>query len=161
MPDVFAMLKDDHREVERLFGQFRTSKDPDVARQINDELTVHAIVEEELVYGLLASKVSNGMAMEARQEHDQAKQIIQQIEAGLSAGNDVTGLVEELEAAVKHHVQEEENEMFPKLEEDIPSLIEAMGDELAPRREEVKAEVREARSLGEQPGVVANRPPGH
>ena len=57
MPDPFSILIEDHREVERLFQQFAQTNDPEVAVQICDELTVHAMVEEELVYPLLATKV--------------------------------------------------------------------------------------------------------
>jgi hemerythrin-like domain-containing protein len=161
MPHVFDMLKEDHREVERMFSQFEASNDPNVAREICDELTLHSIIEEELVYGLLASKVSNGMAKEARDEHAEAAQIIEQIDAGLSSGSDVSGLVAQLKQSVQHHVQEEESEIFPKMQEEVPSLVEPMGEEVATRKEEIRKEIREARSLGEPVGVVAQRPPGH
>ena len=109
MPDVFSILSDDHRRVERLFSEFEQGGDPHVAQQICDELTVHAMVEEEMVYPVLASKAGyQGLAQEARHEHGEAKQLIEQIDAGVAAGEDVTALVRQLRESVQHHVEEEE-----------------------------------------------------
>ena len=134
MAEIFDMLQADHRTVEQLFEQYRQSSDPGVALQICDELTVHAMLEEELVYPVLSSKVSGGMAQEARQEHQEAKQLISQIEAGISSGADVSSLVAELEQSMQHHVQEEETEVFPKMEQQLPDLVGQMGNDYRERR---------------------------
>jgi hemerythrin superfamily protein len=158
MPDAFAMLKDDHRTVEQLFSQFQQSQDPAVALQICDELTVHAMLEEELVYPILATKVATGLASEARHEHQEAKQLVSQIEAGLNSGSDVSGLVQQLQESVAHHVEEEERELFPKMQEAVPGLVDYLGADLATRKTELQAQVAEARDLGQSSAVVANKP---
>src|SRR5947199_70842 len=117
MPDAFSILIQDHREVEQLFQQFAQTDNPGIAVKICDELTVHAMLEEELVYPILAVKVGHRYAQEARQEHDEAKSLISQIEQGLRSGDDVSPLVKELQQSVQHHVEEEERELFPKLRE--------------------------------------------
>jgi iron-sulfur cluster repair protein YtfE (RIC family) len=146
-PDVFRLLNEDHRLVERLFSQFEQSQDPAVAQEICDELTVHAMVEEELVYPILAVKVGTGYANEARQEHDEAKGVILQIEQGLRGGQDVSALVAQLKEAVQHHVQEEESELWPKMQETLPSVVGELGDEVVDRKKQLQEQIREAREL--------------
>lgn len=158
MPDVFALLMDDHRTVEGLFTQFEQSPDAAVATRICDELTVHAMLEEELVYPILATKVGTGLASEARHEHQQAKQLVSQIEAGLNAGNDVSALVQQLKESVNHHVEEEEHELFPKMQEAVPGVVDQLGHDVIARKEELHAQVAEARQLGQSTAVVSNKP---
>ena len=50
MPDVTELIETDHREVEALFAQFKSSKDPKVAEKICEELDAHAAAEEQAVY---------------------------------------------------------------------------------------------------------------
>ena len=126
MPDVFALLEQDHRTVKSLFDQFAQSGDPETALAICEELTIHALLEEELVYPVLATKVQGQMAQEARREHDEAKSIISQIESGIGRGEDVSALVQQLQQDVRHHVQEEEQEVFPKLAQ--AAGTEALGE---------------------------------
>lgn len=161
MPEAFAILNEDHRKVERLFQQFEQSNDPDVAIEICNELTVHAIVEEELVYGFMATKLGHGYAQEAREEHHQAKQLITQIENGLRNGDDVSSLVKELEQAVSHHVKEEENELWPKLQEAVPHAVESLGADIVNRKQMLQAQLAEARDAGQPSGAIAyaNKPP--
>jgi len=157
--DVFAVLTEDHRNVERLFERFQQTNDPAVAREICDELTVHALAEEELVYPVLAVKVRPGLAREARHEHEEAKDIIEQIDAALAGGGDLTPLVNQLQQAVQHHVEEEESEVFPLMREKQPVMVEQMGDELVERKKELLVKVQEARSLGEPLSTIETTPP--
>jgi len=79
MPNVLELLNTDHREVEQLFSQFESTQDFSIARQICQELTVHAAVEEEIVYPVLAS-INEEVEQEAEEEHDEAKELIARIE---------------------------------------------------------------------------------
>ena len=149
--DVFTLLKDDHRKVEQLFEQFEQTGDHGVAMQICEELTLHATVEEELVYGLYRSNVDTDGGDEARQEHQQQKDMIARIEA---LGPDDDGLqeaVQELKTAVEHHVQEEENEMFPRMAEAIPETVSILGDDVLFR----KAQLAELRGKDRADGITA------
>ncbi len=157
MPDVFELLNADHRAVEGLFQQFTASQDPDIAQRICDELTIHSVLEEELVYPLLATKVGTRMADEARHEHAEAKELIARIEAGLSSGDDVSGTVKELERAIQHHVQEEEAEIFPAMRNKLPTLVAEMGDDVQARKEELVEQMEEVRSQGLRTAVVGHK----
>lgn len=162
MSDVFAILSDDHRTVEQLFSQFEQTQDTEIALKICDELTVHAMVEEEMIYPVLGAKTgATDMANEARAEHQEAKQLISQIDAGATAGEDVSSLVRQLQQSVQHHVQEEESEIFPRIKNTVPELVAHMGDDVVERKKVLVEQVQEARSLGMPHRVVgaAQKPP--
>ncbi|MFN2503142.1 MAG: hemerythrin domain-containing protein [Acidimicrobiales bacterium] len=158
MPDVFALLSEDHRKVEALFQEFESSGDPQVALEICGELTIHAVLEEELVYPVLAIKIARETAEEARHEHQEAKQLVSQIEAGVENGDDISGLVQELKASVEHHVQEEETEIFPKMEAELPTLVETMGADVVQRKQELMSNMADAIGGSQRPSTVGQKP---
>jgi hemerythrin superfamily protein len=84
--DAIALLKADHREVEDLFEQFEktksASKKQAIARQICRELKIHTLIEEELFYPAFRGKIEDDTLDEAYVEHDGAKVLINDIEAG-------------------------------------------------------------------------------
>ena len=134
MSDAFTLLQEDHRTVEQLFEQFERTGDYAVAVQICEELTVHATLEEELIYSMYRANVDTDDADEARQEHQQAKDIITRIEALGPEVDDLAEVVQELKAVVEHHVQEEENEMFPKMAAAIPENASLLGKDIVARK---------------------------
>ena len=145
--DFVALLTEDHRRVERLFKQFDETGDPNVAEEIFVELTVHSMIEEELVYGLYSSKVDNAGAAEARAEHQEAKDLILELE-GMEPGSDsyITTMTK-LKTSVLHHVDEEEQEMFPKLVDRLPDTAPLLGQDLAARKAIVEEQVRSDRRV--------------
>ena len=132
MPNVVELLKQDHREVELLFSRFETSNDPAIAEKICEELDLHTTVEEEAVYPPLRSEVQGGpgMADHAEKEHADARQIIGRIRQTSDADH-LSKLVGELKSAVEEHVNEEENEVFPKMADEMGSArLEQIGTEV-------------------------------
>lgn len=133
MPDPTELLEQDHRTVEQLFEEYRTSQDPAIAEQICMELEVHATIEEQVVYPVVKRDVPEGQELEeeAHQEHDEVKALIQQV---MQAGFDdpsVPQLMQQIEEGVTHHVEEEESEMFPKLRETLEGgELTELGDKL-------------------------------
>ena len=85
-PDAIALLKADHRKVEDLFEQFEkassSKRKQELAEQICMELTVHAQIEEEIFYPACEGAVEEDLIKEAYVEHDGAKVLIGEIEAG-------------------------------------------------------------------------------
>jgi iron-sulfur cluster repair protein YtfE (RIC family) len=148
MPDFESILTEDHRRVEQLFKQFDETGDPAVAREIFVELSVHTIVEEELLYGLYSSKVNSAGAMEARAEHQEAKELIVELEATDPESDEFVTTMTRLKTAVLHHVDEEEKEMFPKIRKALPDTAPLLGNDLLTRRAAVEEEVRSARHVG-------------
>lgn len=158
MPDAFNLLMEDHREVEGLFRQFEQTSDPQVALKICDELTVHAMIEEELIYPILATKVSHSDSDEARREHEEAKGLIAQIEQGVRAQDDVSALVKQLREGVQHHVQEEESEVFPKMQRVVPGIVDSLGNDIVARKQQLVAQIEEARANSQPSTVVGSKP---
>ena len=158
MPDFVTLLTEDHRKAEQLFKQFDETGDPEIAKQIFLELSVHAMIEEELVYGLYSAKVDNKGAAEARAEHQEAKDLILALE-GMEPGSDefVTTMTK-LKTSVLHHVDEEENEVFPKMLQALPETAELLGNDLAARKLEVEKQVRADREVGMAPSTTSQKP---
>jgi hemerythrin superfamily protein len=144
--NAVSFLKQDHSQVAALFKQFDESDSEDqtlLAGQICQLLTIHALIEEELLYpiarGVLAGD-DKDLVDEATVEHASIKELVDQI---ASAGPEdalfeakVTVLCE----YVNHHVKEEEEELFPKLQETQLDL-EALGQSLATRKGELMTEL--------------------
>ena len=114
MPDVTKLIKQEHRQVEGLFQDFKQSRNTDVLTKLCDELDAHAAAEEEAFYPVVRDDVPSGkkLANEAKEEHSEARQLIGRIRR-TSDPDHVVELVNELEQAVSHHVDEEEQEMLP------------------------------------------------
>lgn len=113
--DAIAMLDEDHQRVEQLFKDFQSTSDAAqkqaIAQLICLELTVHAQLEEEIFYPAFQKATGDqDMVQEAVEEHQEAKDLIAQIEGNPQPDD----LVSELQEAIEHHVQEEREEMFKK-----------------------------------------------
>ena len=120
MPDVVDLIEQDHREVEQLFAEFESSKDPALAEKICGELDKHTAAEEAEVYPVIEGEVSGGkkLADEALDEHKGARQMIGRIR-NTTEPDHLAELMGELERAIQHHVKEEETEMLPKARREI------------------------------------------
>jgi len=139
MAGAFELLMQDHREVEQLFDQFAASGDRAVAIQICDELSIHATIEEEMIYPLLRAKVAADVADEARDEHTEASKVIARIYAMDPDDGNLKAEIEELRQIIDHHVQEEESQIFPQMEAILPDTVPLLGNELADRKEALRA----------------------
>jgi hemerythrin-like domain-containing protein len=148
-PLALELLMSDHRKVEDLFEQFEQEKEGDegtrreIAQQICNELTIHAQVEEELFYPWLRENLDEDeadMVEEALVEHNTAKDLIAQLEGATEIDEQYNAKVKVLGEYIKHHVQEEENEIFPSIRDEQEELDE-LGQELAARKGELKEEM--------------------
>ena len=132
MANALEILKQDHRTVEGLFTQFESSQERSVAEQICEELDTHTKIEEQIVYPVLRSDVSGGegMAEHAEGEHAEARQLIGRIRQ-TKDDDHLAELVGQLKAAIEEHVSDEEDEVFPKMEQALEgSRLQEMGDEV-------------------------------
>jgi hemerythrin superfamily protein len=158
MSDFVALLTEDHRRVEQLFKQFDESGDPAVAEQIFLELSVHAMIEEELIYGLYSSKVDAAGAAEARAEHQEAKDLIVELESMEPGSDEFVTTMTKLKTSVLHHVDEEEKELFPNLVKTLPETAELLGNDLATRKSAVEAQVRADRRVHMAGSTTSQKP---
>jgi len=148
MPDFVTILTEDHRRVEQLFKQFDETGDPEVAKQICFELTVHSMVEEELVYGLYSAKVNGAGAAEARAEHQEAKDLILELEGMDPESDGFVTTMTKLKTSVLHHVDEEERETFPMILDALPDTAALLGNDIVARKAEIERQVWADRQVG-------------
>lgn len=139
MAGAIQMLKDDHKTVDDLFKRYEEAGEGAVEekRTIRDrvvkELSIHAHIEEVVFYP--ATREARGetedMVREALQEHAEAKQALQQLSALEPDDPQFDQVMTQLIKSVRHHVDEEENEMFPKVNEALsPQALSDLGDQL-------------------------------
>jgi hemerythrin superfamily protein len=141
--DAIKLLTEDHRTVEALFEQFeKASRDgtkEKLARQICTELKVHAMIEEEIFYPALRGKIDDDDLDEAVVEHDGAKLLINDIEAGGPGDDFYDAKVKVLQESIEHHVKEEEKQadnLFSQARKTDVDL-EALGQRMAARKAEL------------------------
>jgi hemerythrin superfamily protein len=144
--DALTLLKEDHRKVEKLFKDYESAKGEGrkekLARQISLELTIHTMIEEEIFYPACKGKIDEDMLKEAYVEHDAAKLLMAEIEAGSGESDDFfDAKVQVLGEQIDHHVKEEEDELFPEVRKaDIDT--KALGEQLAARKRELMKEYK-------------------
>lgn len=147
--DAIQVLMDDHRAVEKLFDAFEKARTDDLeakatlVRRACEELTVHAMIEEELLYPAAQEALDESDrpdVEEAYVEHFLVKVLIDKftkLRAG-EAGFDATFKV--MSEMVRHHIEEEESDLFPKLRKSGADL-EALGRKLAQRKEDLESKL--------------------
>ena len=142
--DAIALLKADHEAVSQLFVAYEktraTSKKKALVAQICTALSVHSQIEEEIFYpGVKAALKDKLLVPEATVEHAGVKDLIAQLEGIDPDGEMYDAKVKVLSEYVKHHVKEEQNEMFPKVKASSLDLVE-LGARMAARKDELLAQ---------------------
>jgi hemerythrin superfamily protein len=141
--DATHLLAEDHRKVEGLFEQFEKAggdgRKEKLARQICTELKVHSMIEEEIFYPALRGKISDDDLDEAYVEHDGAKLLINEIEAGRPDDEFYDAKVKVLQEQIEHHVEEEEKSRGNLFQQARAADVdlEALGRQMAARKEEL------------------------
>lgn len=148
-PDALELLKSDHEQVLQLFTEFSQmeddEEDSDNKRDLVEKacalLTIHAQIEEELFYPALRDVFDDDAPLdEAQVEHDIARQLIAEIEA-MDADEDLyDAKFTVLGEYVHHHIEEEQNELFPKAKKAKIDL-QALGADLQERKQELMDEI--------------------
>ena len=144
--DAIALLKADHRKVEELFEKFEgasgAASKQKIAHQICVELKIHTMIEEEIFYPALENKIDNDLLKEAFVEHDGAKILVNDIEAGAPDEAFYDAKVKVLSEEIAHHVKEEEapsEGMFAQARKTDVDLV-ALRDAMLARKEELMAQ---------------------
>jgi len=150
-PDAIALLKEDHRKVEDLFEKFEKARADErqqaLAREICTELTIHAMIEEEIFYPACHGQIEDeDLLDESYVEHDGAKVLISEIMSNLH-GHFFEAKVTVLSEMIKHHVKEEEKRsegLFAQAK--AAGLdVEALGEQMKSRKQTLKAQFAEGR----------------
>ena len=141
--DVIEVLEHDHREVEQMFAELeqlrgattdeQTSRRKELTDQVTIELVRHSVAEEVLVYPKVDDKVSKEEADHAREEHAEAEETLKRLEKLDADDPSFDDELAELMKEIRHHIEDEEGEMFAHMREVIDE------DELRKLGERVEA----------------------
>lgn len=149
--DAIKLLKQQHRLVEKLFSQFEKADDEDEQRriflEIADNLAVHATIEERHFYPAVRARDTERLVEEAYEEHLEVKQLTLD---GMKAMETPAfeSRATALQEAVEHHVEEEEEELFPKVQKLMgKDALEAIGQMM-------EAEAAELMNAGEPRNTI-------
>ena len=134
--DAIAMLKEDHQRVKDLFAQYEGTSNMEakwtVAEEVFVELETHAQLEEQIFYPAVNDDSDEGPALvqEALQEHQQVKDLIVTLREMGPDNHDFDATFRALMQNVEHHVEEEENQMFPLAEQALVEDLDELKDEM-------------------------------
>lgn len=155
--DAFNLLKEDHRKVEELFEQLESSRGQAKLRvfeQIKMELDLHTHIEEKIFYPALEKpRQTHDLTLEAYEEHDVVKKLLKEMSKAKSATEEWEAQAKVLQENVEHHVEEEENELFPKAQSALSEeQIEELGEELAAEKNRKQKGVAAKKSASKKAG---------
>jgi len=143
--DPIALLKADHRKVEELFKKLEDTTEravktrTELFEKLNQELTAHALAEEAVLYP--ASKdmdETRELGFEAVEEHHVVKILLSELSSLSPETEEWTAKLTVLQENVKHHVKEEETELFPKVKKEMSSEeLDELGNRLFAEKEKL------------------------
>jgi hemerythrin superfamily protein len=118
--DVLELIKADHRFVESLVSKIENAEDThklyDSFNQLYEALNVHTEVEEQVFYPAIRNSIdTENLVDEAQKEHNEAKQMLEDVSSLSPTSAEFKAKIQELKQAIQHHIQEEENEVFSQV----------------------------------------------
>ena len=143
-----AMLKADHQKVKALFDQYEAAGDrkskakQTIVEEVFAALDVHTHLEEEIFYPAVKAqgdKEGKKLIEESLEEHQVVKTLMEDMQALDPGDEQYTAKFTVLMESVRHHIAEEEGEMFPRAEEELADDMEALLDEMMERKQELHA----------------------
>ena len=143
-----AMLKADHQKVKALFDQYEAAGDrktkakQTIVEEVFSALDVHAHLEEEIFYPAVKAqgeKEGKKLIAESLEEHQVVKTLMEDMRELDPGDEQYAAKFTVLMESVRHHIAEEEGEMFPMAEEKLADEMEALLDEMVERKQELHA----------------------
>lgn len=139
--DAIALLRADHKRVGALFEQYESArsaaKKKSLVATICQELSIHAQVEEEIFYpAVKAALKDKELVPEAQVEHQSLKDLIAQVKDKEPDGEMFDAKIKVMSEYVKHHVKEEQNEMFVRAKKTRLDM-QQLGERIAERKQEL------------------------
>ncbi len=162
--DAITMLKEDHKTVEQLFKRFEKAGDRAFAEkrkivdQVVEALSKHAAIEEQVFYPVARATVpdTEDVVLESLEEHHIVKWVLSELDGMDPAEERFDAKMTVLMENVRHHVEEEEQEFFPKVRAELDrnalaELGRGDGDREGDGAEPSRTPVRRTRRLGTWP----------
>jgi hemerythrin-like domain-containing protein len=139
MPNAIEMLREDHRKVQQLFENFEQASDSkeQICEQTITELETHTMLEEEIFYPAAQEQVEEKELIdEAQEEHHVVKLIMAELKKMGASDERFEAKFKVMSESVKHHIEEEESELFPMVEDKLD--VESLGQQMQERKEELQ-----------------------
>jgi hemerythrin superfamily protein len=135
--DLFQLIRHDHQKAKRLFERLAetaggTQSRPRLFAELKHELELHAEVEEKYFYPALhGHDEAKDLIQEALEEHGDVKEALVALDHGDNESDGWADRLEELREDVEHHVEEEENKIFPLAQKLLdPRQLDSIADEI-------------------------------
>ena len=148
--DILDLIKKDHRQIETLFSEVETTDDTQKLyqcfNQLYEEISLHTEVEEQTFYPAIRDYCEDAdeLVDEAQGQHDEAKQLLEEIESLSPTSAEFQAKIRELKQAIQHHVQEEETQVFSQARQ---CMSEAKRLQLGNEFEAVKSQLQSEMSI--------------
>jgi hemerythrin superfamily protein len=136
--NVIAELKADHREVEEFFGKIEQLPPGDPRRkQYAEEATIelvrHSVAEEAYLYPAVRKHVPDGDEIADREleDHAEAERTMKELEGRAADDPEFDRLITRLMTEIRHHLRDEESNLFPRLDRSCPAdLLDELGEKV-------------------------------
>src|SRR5687768_7282957 len=140
--DAIQLLKSQHREVEQLFKAYEEQEDLKAVRQVLENLTIHAEIEEKVFYPAYKQAAEEkDIILESVEEHRLCKILISELRELSRDDERYDAKVTVLKELVEHHVEEEEKEMFPQAKKILgDAKLKELGEKMAELAEQFKGQ---------------------
>lgn len=135
--DALQLLTTQHREVDARFDRYEGlpadahDERIEIARQVIEDLSRHAGIEEAAFYPTVRDALPDAQddIDEDLEEHQEAKELLNQLDGADPTSDEYDAVMRELIPAIRHHVDEEENELFPRVREALTAdELDELGD---------------------------------
>ena len=166
--DAIAVLKEDHRDVEKLFKQFESTTAPSrrrtIMRSIIEALSKHAAIEEQLLYPWARDYIEDvdDDVFEAYEEHRIVKWLLRELEHMDAEDERYEARATVMMELVRHHVEEEESELFRYLRDvGTPTELRQLGEQLEAAKRTAPTEPELDLTAGNGAGDLVSSAIGH
>jgi hypothetical protein len=152
--DAIELLKDQHRQVEKLFAQIEKADGGEdkqaLFEELADNLAAHSAIEEEIFYPAAYAKQTKELLEEAVEEHLAVKRVLADLLELTPDDESFDAKIKVLKEQVEHHVKEEEGELFKKVKKELDKdELETLGAEMEEQFEAEMADDPSSRIPGE------------
>ena len=118
MSGVVTLIKEDHQKLESVFKKLEKAEPPevpDLLRQVQEMLVPHSKAEEQVVYPAIKSMVPDESSDvdDGLEEHHHVEETLDQLLASDPGAPGVDGLIAAMIGEVRHHIEEEEQQILP------------------------------------------------
>lgn len=158
--NAIDLLESQHREVEKLLSRIESAKEPSEKQRlfetIADQLAVHAAIEEHQFYPAVKAKRTEDILLEALEEHVSVKRVLTDLMKTSAGDETFDAKIKVLKEQLEHHVEEEEDDLFPKVKKLLDSeQLEALGQEMSAEQAMLEEKGKPRKEIPSQVGQAA------